>query len=635
MKLSGTGLSARIASGFFIILVVASGLVFLAVLRMDAVRKQCVRLNDEFITELTLANNIERLTQSIMYNMRGYALNEDKTFIEETIQEIARTKEHLQEALNHAARFSEMATLKENAIAVRKLIDDYERLVHETLGETEALRKNRAGIFEALESYRKACGDFLADESRLLDDEIKPGADLAKLMESRMRIDLLNELLDLGTDTWLITLRTQVMKERDAMLKIGPLFKEMTTRIAQLKSSTRDPENLKRIDDTAGSMESYRNALARMEDNGRQLTSIRQKRSEIGREILSLAGSMAKAGSDETRGMARESVSSLSSTSRFLLFGFALAVPIGGLLSWKIIRGISRPVQAVVEGLRRVSQLMATTSYQVSSAGHQLSEGTSAQTAAIEETSASLEEMSSTTRQNADNANLADRLMGSTRETIARAGKSMEELTASMGEISRSNEEARKVIGIIDGIAFQTNLLALNAAVEAARAGEAGAGFAVVADEVRNLAMRVAEAANNTSNLIGATVGSVQYGSGIVDKISNEFREVAIAVIKSGELVREITSASHEQSVGLERVNKAISEMDKVVQQNAASAEETSSAAGEMEEQAEQMQGFVMELVALVNGKTAGEQGSAMEDTGAGKDPPFLPKAQSRGAEPL
>ena len=162
----------------------------------------------------------------------------------------------------------------------------------------------------------------------------------------------------------------------------------------------------------------------------------------------------------------------------------------------------------------------------------------------------------------------------------------------------------RRSIKTIDEIAFQTNLLALNAAVEAARAGEAGAGFAVVADEVRNLAMRAADAAKNTAELIEGTVKKIASGSELVSVTNASFAQVAQSASKVGGLVGEIAAASSEQSKGIDQVNIAINDMDKVVQQNAANAEESASACEEMNAQAQEMKRMVDELVAMVGGGT-------------------------------
>lgn len=284
------------------------------------------------------------------------------------------------------------------------------------------------------------------------------------------------------------------------------------------------------------------------------------------------------------------------------LFGTLLGVALAIVFGFIIGRSITRPINRLIAGLSDGAEQVSSASGQVSAASQSLAEGSSQQAAALEETSASIEEMASMTSQNAENANSANTLMSETSRVVGDAEASMQSLTKAMREITASSEDMAKIIKTIDEIAFQTNLLALNAAVEAARAGEAGAGFAVVADEVRNLAMRSAESAKNTANLIDESITRIRNGSEIVTRTNDAFGKVTANAKKVGDLVGEIAAASHEQAQGVSQISKAIAEMDKVVQQNAANAEESASAAEELNAQATGMKEHVGELVVLVKG---------------------------------
>jgi len=286
-----------------------------------------------------------------------------------------------------------------------------------------------------------------------------------------------------------------------------------------------------------------------------------------------------------------------------LIIALSAGALISILLAVFIIRSITRPINAVINGLQSSANDVASASGQMQTASQSLAEGASEQAATIEETSSSLEEMSSMTKQNATNAGQADSLMQSANQVVRQANDSMTQLTGSMEEISKASEETSKIIKTIDEIAFQTNLLALNAAVEAARAGEAGAGFAVVADEVRNLAMRAADAAKDTAELIEGTVKKIDQGGSLVADTNTAFGKVAESASKVGDLVGEIAAASNEQAEGIEQLNRAVVEMDKIVQQNAAGAEESASSSAEMSDQAVNMKDYVEDLVAIVGGR--------------------------------
>ncbi|MGD8564641.1 MAG: methyl-accepting chemotaxis protein [Desulfarculaceae bacterium] len=262
-------------------------------------------------------------------------------------------------------------------------------------------------------------------------------------------------------------------------------------------------------------------------------------------------------------------------------------------LSMLMARRLNKSLSGVIGGLLRTAHQTASASGQIESASQNLAEGASEQAASLEQTSSSLEEMAAMTQDNADNARKADSLMSETQKVVEQANASMRSLHEAMGQINQASDETAKIIKTIDEIAFQTNLLALNAAVEAARAGEAGAGFAVVADEVRNLAMRAAEAAKNTQELIARNIDNIKNGLNLVTETDETFQHVSQSTEEVAGLLAQIADASGEQAQGIEGVNLATSEMDKITQQVAANAEQTATSSRELSSHS----GVLLELV--------------------------------------
>lgn len=196
----------------------------------------------------------------------------------------------------------------------------------------------------------------------------------------------------------------------------------------------------------------------------------------------------------------------------------------------------------------------------------------------LERTAASMEEMTATVKQNANNSRQANDLVKDARTEAERGGLVVKDAVHAMIEISKSSSRIADIIGVIDEIAFQTNLLALNASVEAARAGEQGRGFAVVASEVRALAGRSASAAKEIKELIEDSVNKVEGGSHLVNETGQALERIVSSVTKVSEIVGEISVASQEQASGIEQVNHAVMRMEDMTQQNAALVEEVTAA---------------------------------------------------------
>ena len=479
---------------------------------------------------------------------------------------------------------------------------DYIGMALATPERQDKILSQRRALTEAYYASVASIKEVLKVEEGAFQEEMRGGS-MPNVRYRAGRISAINNILDNYSESYVTFVRGITRADYASYDRSLALLSDTVKVLRDLTAATREQTNKtaleKALNIMGGNYEPLMRATVALMDEDDAITA---KRNVLIESSMKEADTLNVAVQEITHWFATDMGAAVTSVILAMLIGATMAVILSIILTIVLTRGIVGPINHVIGSLSKSARAVDGASTQLTGASSTLAEGASVNAASLEETSAALEELSSMTKRNAENAVEANGLMIQANEAVEKAELSMTKVIAAMEEISLSGNEISKIIKTIDEIAFQTNLLALNAAVEAARAGEAGAGFAVVADEVRNLAIRSAEAAKSTADLIASTITNISSGSEMVNATSENFKTVGTHASKVAGLVSEVAEASKEQSQGIGQITSAMTEMDKVTQANAASAGEASGAASKLSHQAGYLLSAVNEMTTMVHG---------------------------------
>ncbi len=625
-------LALKMFIGFGATILIVSLVGLIAVINMQRIKNSTEILNNEYLPEVEIANNLERNALQTMFNMRGYSLNFSDSYLSAGMDFFGKVKENYKEAVALSEKADNLTKLKEQASVINEEIKTYEKETSTTVETINKIKELRTELDNEAPLFMKNCEDYLESQDIKIKEEIDSGKSRNALKERVFKMKLMNEVIDHINSVRLSNFKAQLLVDYKIMEEGISNFEYIYKTLAEIRKITFQKANIEQLDRIETSGNTYKKGMEEILSLYKKLAELNKVRNEAALNVLEGSKNLSVAGVSNTLGKNSSALRLIISSTVIVVAGLlaalAISIVIAVFLTRMITVSLNKGVifaQSIAKGdltsvidldqkdeigvlaaslnemsskLKGIMENIISSSRDVAQGGDELknlamniSSGASEQASSSEEVASSIEEMAANIKQNTGNASMTSDIADKVAKDAKVSGDVVKEAVESIKKISEKIE-------VIDNISRQTNMLALNAAIEAARAGEHGKGFAVVASEVRKLAENSQKAAIEIMELSSHTVNKAVTAGKMLEELVPE-------IIKTSDLIKEISSASSEQEKGVDQMNIAINQLNEVVQTNASSSEEMAATSEELNAKSD----FMLQTVSFFKiGKNTGSR---------------------------